>query len=129
MTCDVHSGLRYTSFSTPMYLPRKNDKLLLLEEERIMMLKKAGLTRLFVTSAEEVLLTLIKDELANTVIAERVGVTEQHVSRVLKVLEKHGLIFRRSHGTKRLNRLTPLGMALALKIQQKVNVIADIFGS
>lgn len=91
-------------------------------------LKKTGLKRLFITSAEENLLALIKDELENNVIAERVGLTEQQ-SRVLKVLEKYGLIFRRSHGTKRLNRLTPPGMALALKIQQKVNVIADIFGS
>lgn len=51
---------------------------------------------------------------------------QQHV---LKVFEGHGLIFRRSHGSKRLNRLTPLGMTLALTVQQKVNVIADIFGS
>lgn len=86
-------------------------------------MRKTELIPYFVTSAEEILLTIIKDELENNVIAERVGLTEQHVSRVLKVFEKHGLIWSRRYGSKRLNRLTPLGMALALNVQQKVNFI------
>lgn len=50
----------------------------------MIILKKIELTRLFLTSAEEISLTIIKDELENNVIAERVGLTEQHVSRVFK---------------------------------------------
>jgi DNA-binding MarR family transcriptional regulator len=89
-------------------------------------LERGVLRRLLITTSESVLLVLLDGELHNDKLAEKVGLTPQHLTRVLQKLQKHHLIFSRRHSIRRINRLTSLGRLLAENVRQKVEIIAGI---
>jgi DNA-binding MarR family transcriptional regulator len=88
--------------------------------------KKESLRRLFVTTSESILLALLDGELHNNRLAEKVGLTPQHLVRVLNKLERYHLIFSRRVSVRRINRLTSLGRLLAENVRQRAEIIADI---
>ena len=45
--------------------------------------RKSGVENLFVSTPEEILIALLDDELSCGELAERVGITEQHLSQLL----------------------------------------------
>ena len=81
--------------------------------------RKSGVQNLFVSTSEEILIALLDDELSCGQLAERVGITEQHLSRLLPRLEDHQLIYSKYPKMKRINRLTPKGRLLALLALRK----------
>jgi len=81
--------------------------------------RKSGVENLFVSTPEEILIALLDDELSCGELAERVGITEQHLSRLLPRLEDHQLIYSKYPKMQRINRLTPKGRLLALLALQK----------
>jgi len=81
--------------------------------------RKSGVQNLFVSTSEEILIALLDDELSCGELAERVGITEQHLSRLLPRLEDHQLIYSKYPKMKRINRLTCKGRLLALLALQK----------
>jgi DNA-binding MarR family transcriptional regulator len=88
--------------------------------------EKELLSRLFVTTSESILLALLDGELHNDRLAEKVGVTPQHLTRVLKRLERYHLIFSRRVSVRRINRLTSLGRLLAENARRRAEIIAGI---
>ncbi len=89
---------------------------------RVLMRKrKSGVENLFVSTSEEILIALLDDELSCGELAERVGLTEQHLSRLLPRLEDHQLIYSKYPKMQRINRLTCKGRLLALCKLQKRN--------
>ena len=62
---------------------------------------------------------MLDDELSCGELAERVGITEQHLSRLLPRLEDHQLIYSKYPKMRRINRLTPKGRLLALLALRK----------
>ena len=83
------------------------------------MRRKSGVENLFVSTSEEILIALLDDELSCGELAERVGITEQHLSRLLPRLADHQLIYSKYPKMKRINRLTPKGRLLALLALRK----------
>lgn len=84
------------------------------------MKKKSGIEKLFVTTCDEILIALLDGELQNNVLKERVGITEQHLSRLLPRLHDHQLIFSKFPSVRRINRLTTKGRVIAkLALQKK----------
>lgn len=89
-------------------------------------MKREAIRRLFVTASESVLLALLDGELHNDRLAEKVGLTPQHLVRVLDKLERHRLIFSRRVSVRRINRLTSLGRLLAENARERAEIIAGI---
>ena len=83
--------------------------------------RKSGVENLFVSTPEEILIALLDDELSCGQLAERVGITEQHLSHLLPRLEDHQLIYSKYPKIQRINRLTCKGRLLALCKLQKRN--------
>jgi len=81
--------------------------------------RKSSVENLFVSTSEEILIALLDDELSCGQLAERVGITEQHLSRLLPRLEDHQLIYSKYPKMKRINRLTPKGRLLAFLALRK----------
>lgn len=59
----------------------------------LMRKRKSGVENLFVSKPEEILIALLDDELSCGELAERAGITEQHLSLLLPKLEDHQLIY------------------------------------
>lgn len=76
--------------------------------------KKSGIEKLFVTTCDEILIALLEGELQNSKLKERVGITEQHLSRLLPRLHDHQLVFSKFPSVRRINRLTSKGRLMAL---------------
>lgn len=76
--------------------------------------RKSGPENLFVSTSEEILITLLDGDLSCGKLAERVTITEQHLSRILPRLENHQLIYSKYPKMQRINRLTPKGRLVAL---------------
>lgn len=84
------------------------------------MKKKSGIEKLFVTTCDEILIALLDGELQNNMLKKRVGITEQHLSRLLPRLHDHQLIFSKFPSVRRINRLTSKGRVIAeLALQKK----------
>ena len=81
--------------------------------------RKSSVENLFVSTSEEILIALLDDELSCGKLAERVGITEQHLSRLLPRLEDNQLIYSKYPKMQRINRLTCKGRLLALLALQK----------
>ena len=81
--------------------------------------RKSGVENLFVSTSEEILIALLDDELSCGKLAERVGITEQHLSRLLPRLEDNQLIYSKYPKMQRINRLTPKGRRMALLAVRK----------
>ena len=82
--------------------------------------RKSGVDNLFVSTPKEILIALLDDELSCEELAERVGITEQHLSRLLPRLEDHQLIYSKYPKIQRINRLTRKSRLLALcKLQKR----------
>jgi predicted transcriptional regulator len=74
---------------------------------------KTDIEKLLVTTCEEILIVLLEGELQNNVLAERIEITEQHLSRLLPRLKDHQLIFSKFPSVRRINRLTSKGKIIA----------------
>jgi len=74
---------------------------------------KTYIERLLVTTCEEILIALLEGELQNNLLTKRVGITEQHLSRLLPRLKDHQLIFSKFPSVRRINRLTSKGKTIA----------------
>lgn len=81
--------------------------------------RKSGVENFFVSTPEEILIALLDEELGCGELAERVGITKQHLSRLLPRLEDHELIYSRYPKMRRINRLTCKGRLLALLALRK----------
>ena len=81
--------------------------------------RKSGVENLFVSTPEEILIALLDDELSCGELAEHVGITEQHLSRLLPRLEDNQLIYSKYPKMQRINRLTCKGRLLALLTLRK----------
>ncbi|MDH5375340.1 MAG: winged helix-turn-helix domain-containing protein [Candidatus Bathyarchaeota archaeon] len=81
--------------------------------------RKSGVKNLFVSTSEEILTALLDDELSCGELAERVGITEQHLSRLLPRLENHQLIYSKYPKMRSINQLTGKGRLLALLTLRK----------
>jgi len=81
--------------------------------------RKSGAENLFVSTSEEILIALLEGEMNCGELAERVGITEQHLSRILPRLEDHQLIYSKYPKMRRINRLTPKGRLVALLALEK----------
>ena len=84
---------------------------------------KSGIEKLFITTSEEVLIALLDGPQKNNIVAERAGITEQHLSRLLPRLVDHQLIFSRYSRNQRINRLSSKGRAIAQFAKQKKEAI------
>jgi DNA-binding MarR family transcriptional regulator len=89
-------------------------------------LKGETLRRLFVTTSESVLLALLDGELHSEALAEKVGLSPQHLVRVLDKLERHRLIVSRRVSVRRINCLTSLGRLLAENAKERAEIINGI---
>ena len=87
---------------------------------------KQGIEKQLITTFEEILIALLDGEQKNNIIAARAGLTEQHLSRLLPRLVDHQLILSRFPGTRRMNRLTSKGRAIAELAQQKRRIIQEM---
>jgi len=85
----------------------------------LMRKRKSGAENLFVSTSEEILIALLDGDLNCSRLAERVGITEQHLSRILPRLEDHQLIYSKYPKMQRINRLTPKGRLVALLALEK----------
>lgn len=81
------------------------------------------LRRTFISKSELVLEALLNGPLCCGELAERVGVTKQHLSRLLRVLTEHHLILRRAQGPRRVNSLTSTGRLLAENTKESLEII------
>jgi DNA-binding transcriptional regulator LsrR (DeoR family) len=80
-----------------------------------------SIERLFITTCEEILIALLEGELQNNILAEKVGITEQHLSRLLPRLKDHELIFSKWPSVRRINKLTSKGRTIAeLALKKKI---------
>lgn len=84
---------------------------------------EAEIEKLFITTCEKILVALLEGELQNNVLAKRVGITEQHLSRLLPKLQRNGLIISRFLNVRRLNSLTTKGKILAELSLKKKNTL------
>ncbi|MFQ6064131.1 MAG: hypothetical protein ACE5L6_01510 [Candidatus Bathyarchaeia archaeon] len=75
---------------------------------------KREIERLLLTTSAEILIALLDGELQCGELAERVGITPQHLSRLLPALRRNQLIFSKFPDRKRINRLTSKGKSIAL---------------
>ena len=87
---------------------------------------KTDIEKLLVTTCEEILIALLEGELQNNVLAERIGITEQHLSRLLPRLKDHQLIFSKFPSVRRINRLTSKGRVIAELALQKKKALKEI---
>ena len=53
---------------------------------------EAEIEKLFITACEKIRIALLEGELQNNVLAKRVGIKQQHLSRLLPKLQRNGLI-------------------------------------
>jgi DNA-binding transcriptional ArsR family regulator len=88
--------------------------------------RKSGPENLFVSTSEEILIALLDGDLSCGKLAERVGITEQHLSRLLPRLEDHQLIYSKYPKMQRINRLTPKGRLVALLALEKKRALEKI---
>ena len=79
---------------------------------------------LLVTTTGEILIALLEGERMSSEIAGLVGITDQHVSRLLPRLVYGGLIESRFPDTRRLSRLTPKGR----KAAEHLAVVKELIG-
>lgn len=75
---------------------------------------KREIEKLLITTSTELLIVLLDGELQAGQLAERVGITPQHLSRLLPALRRNQLIFSKFPDRKRINRLTSKGKAIAI---------------
>jgi DNA-binding transcriptional ArsR family regulator len=87
---------------------------------------KTDIEKLLVTTCEEILIVLLEGELQNYVLAERIGITEQHLSRLLPRLKDHQLIFSMFPSVRRINRLTSKGRVIAELALKKKRALKEI---
>lgn len=87
--------------------------------------QKTELEKLFLTTCEEILIALLDGELQNNVLAKRVGITQQHLSRLLPRLQQHQLIYSKFPNVRRINRLTTKGKTIAELALQKKNALTE----
>jgi len=83
------------------------------------------LEKLFLTTCEEILMALLDGELQNNVLAKRVGITQQHLSRLLPKLKNHQLIYSKFPNVRRINRLTTKGKNIAELALQKKKALTE----
>jgi predicted transcriptional regulator len=82
---------------------------------------KTDIEKLLTTTCEEILIVLLKGPLQNNALAGQVGITEQHLSRLLPRLKDHKLIFSKFPSVRRINKLTSKGRIIAeLALQKKI---------
>jgi len=81
--------------------------------------RKSGPENLFVSTSEEILIALLDGDLSCRKLAERVGITEQHLSRPLPRLEDYQLIYSKYPKMQRINRLTPRDRLVTLLALEK----------
>lgn len=74
-------------------------------------------------TCEEILIALLEGELQNSILAKRVGITQQHLSRLLPKLQESGLIISSFPNIRRINRLTSKGKNMAELALQKKEVL------
>jgi predicted transcriptional regulator len=87
---------------------------------------KTDIEKLLVTTCEEILIALLEGELQNNTLAKRVGITEQHLSRLLPRLKDHKLIFSKFPSVRRINRLTSKGRIIAELALQKKTALEEV---
>jgi predicted transcriptional regulator len=87
---------------------------------------KTGIEKLLVTTCEEILIALLEGELQNNTLAKRVGITEQHLSRLLPRLKDHKLIFSKFPSVRRINKLTSKGRIIAELALQKKKALEEV---
>lgn len=83
------------------------------------MKNKTGIEGLLVTTSEEIVLALLEGPLQNNVLAERVNLSQQHLSRILPRLKDHHLIVSRFVSRRRENKLTSKGVRIAEAVLEK----------
>jgi predicted transcriptional regulator len=82
---------------------------------------KTNIEKLLITTCEEILIALLEGELQNNTLAKQVGITEQHLSRLLPRLKDHKLVFSKFPSVRRINKLTSKGRIVAeLALQKKI---------
>lgn len=69
--------------------------------------------KLFITTCEKILMALLEEPLQNNVLAKHVGITQQHLSRLLPKLQRNGLIISHFLNVRRINSLTTKGKIMA----------------
>jgi len=84
---------------------------------------EAEIEKLFITTCEKILMALLEGELQNNVLAKRVGITQQHLSRLLPKLQRNDLIVSRFLNVRRINSLTTKGKIIAGFALQKKKAI------
>jgi len=81
---------------------------------------RTEIEKLFLTTCEEILIALLEGEMQNSILAKRVGITQQHLSRLLPKLQESGLIISKFPNVRRINSLTSKGKVMAeLALQKK----------
>jgi DNA-binding transcriptional ArsR family regulator len=88
--------------------------------------RKSGPENLFLSTSEEILIALLDGEMNCSKLAQRAGITEQHLSRILPRLEDHQLIYSKYPKMQRINRLTPKGRLVALLALEKKRALEKI---
>ena len=86
---------------------------------------EAEIEKLFITTCEKILMALLEGELQNNVLAKRVGITQQHLSRLLPKLQRNDFIVSRFLNVRRINSLTTKGKILAELSLKKRNMLME----
>lgn len=87
---------------------------------------KTDIEKLLITTCEEILIALLEGELQNNVLTKHVGITEQHLSRLLPRLKDHQLIFSKFPSVRRINRLTSKGRVIAELALKKKKALREL---
>ena len=85
---------------------------------------RTEIEKLFLTTCEEILIALLEGEMQNSILAKRVGITQQHLSRLLPKLQESGLIISKFPNVRRINSLTSKGKIIAKLALQKKSCVS-----
>jgi len=82
---------------------------------------------MLLTVEQKILIALLEQEpLQNNQIARRVGITQEHCCRILKLLTEEGLITSEFHAPRRLSKLSLPGRQTAEHISEAKKIAISI---